>query len=185
MDPDDDIHSQLAEAKKLSVQPNLKQWKQQTVRGDVKTVLQVERSYVALSLLELKKRLGAKSIAKTTLDSMASVKAMDETGRAEVLYLFKDGSMPYRRVNILTEEALEWSTEELGPASQAWTQHSESVWKYKTAKKLGNAGVSKVLHNSSLQSLDDFIGSQSKPEHGEGDEGDELDEEEEEEPGEL
>eukprot|EP00971_Amphidinium_carterae_P193481 3839434-Amphidinium_carterae.2 len=95
--------------------------------------------------------MGAKSIAKSTLDGMASVKTVDETGRSEVLYVFKDASLPYRRVNILTEEALEWSTEELAPTSQAWTEHSESVWKYKTAKKMNNAGVSKVLHSNAQQ----------------------------------
>eukprot|EP00971_Amphidinium_carterae_P341101 6479738-Amphidinium_carterae.1 len=156
-DGEDPLHAHLASAKKVAAQPSLKQWPKQTVSAEKKTMLEVKRAYIGLTLGELKKKLNMKRISKAALDALPSIDTLDVSGNPDKLYLFLDPNKPYKRVNIKSVSLQDWSTQSMAPDGQSWQQQGEEVWKHSSQKALASAGVFTLLNKEIMHSLDDYV----------------------------
>eukprot|EP00971_Amphidinium_carterae_P348343 6490442-Amphidinium_carterae.3 len=155
-DPEDSLKENLVEAMRLKSHPQERKWKAQDVYGVQQCMVELTRSYQALSLGELKKHLGVARVNKDILDKAPQITVMNEAGQEEDLWLFKLDSQPFRQCNIKVQHGCNWNVHQLASSRQSWTEQAADVYKWTSDAQLSEDGTKNLLNKVALLSLCEF-----------------------------
>eukprot|EP00971_Amphidinium_carterae_P082014 1622490-Amphidinium_carterae.3 len=182
LDTEDSLKSNLKEASRLKLHPEEKKWKAQHVSGGHTCMLEMNKSFKALTLSDLRKLLGATKISKEIQEKAPQVVLRNEHGEQETFYLFKNEEDPHRTLNVKMQQNVTWTVDHLASEKQSWTQQAGDVFQWTSSTSWDDAGVKSLLMKLAVPTMEEFkvkaASSLAKDDDGSGNElGDESEEE--------
>ena len=130
--------------------------------------MEIERSFLCLSLKDLKKLSGLQKIPKQALQFLPTIRAVDLEGDGEeTFFIFKDPSNPFRRCKLKMQEAHNMETEFMSPETHLWQGQGEHMYETQTKTFMDKAGVVNPMDKLTyLKSWDEFVEEKLSPPRG-------------------
>eukprot|EP00971_Amphidinium_carterae_P207349 4113761-Amphidinium_carterae.1 len=103
---DKDARSAFQEAKRYMNDSSARPWEPTCVQSSVKTWIEMQKHYIAVTAKDLKKELQVKKLPKSLVQGLPMVKTTSMDGSIEECYLFLHPQQPFRTCVLKTSEEM-------------------------------------------------------------------------------